>query len=77
MTALQTTGMAPSADGRPEIFVPCVGGDGNTVQLWHLYQMTPAGGWSQWVSHGSPLARPSPESAAAHWSPPTPPVGST
>lgn len=38
MTALQTTGMAPSADGRPEIFVPCVGGDGNTVQLWHLYE---------------------------------------
>lgn len=24
------------------------------MQLWHLYQMTPAGGWSQWVSHGSP-----------------------
>jgi hypothetical protein len=61
MAALQTTGLAASADGRLEMFVPCVGpgdpvelGNEGPVQLWHLYQMTPAGAWSDWVSHGCP-----------------------
>ena len=51
--AVPTIWIAPSADGRLEVFV--VGSDVGEggVKLWHLYQIAPAGGWSQWVSHGS------------------------
>ncbi|MGA9489444.1 MAG: hypothetical protein WBV80_04215 [Mycobacterium sp.] len=54
MAASPTTWMAPSADGRLEVFVPGIALDTRSVQLWHLYQTSPAGGWSQWVSQGSP-----------------------
>ena len=53
MAAAPTTWMAPSADGRLEVFVVGFAGSGGPV-VWHLYQIAPAGGWSQWVSHGSP-----------------------
>jgi hypothetical protein len=49
------TWMAPSADGRLEVFVAGTSADLSSVTLWQLYQLTPAGGWSQWVSHGSPV----------------------
>lgn len=52
--AVPTTWIAPSADGRLEVFVVGTRGGAGGVQLWHLYQIAPAGGWSQWVSHGSP-----------------------
>ncbi len=52
--AVPTTWIAPSADGRLEVFVVGTRGGGGGVRLWHLYQIAPAGGWSQWVSHGSP-----------------------
>jgi len=38
-----------SADGRLELFA--VGGDD---ALWHLRQIAPNDGWSQWFSHGAP-----------------------
>ena len=41
--------LAPSADGRLEMFV--VGGDGN---LWAKWQTAPSNGWSAWASHGQP-----------------------
>jgi hypothetical protein len=47
------TWVAPSGDGRLEVFVPGTTDDMSHVTLWHLYQIAPAGGWSQWVSHGS------------------------
>jgi hypothetical protein len=50
--AVPTTWIAPSADGRLEVFVVGTRGGGG-IELWHLYQIAPAGGWSQWVSHGS------------------------
>ena len=50
--AMPTTWIAPAADGRLEVFV--VGSGGGPFELWHLYQIAPAGGWSQWVSHPSP-----------------------
>ncbi len=64
MTTAPTTWIAPSADGRLEVFV--VGTSENTggIALWQLYQIAPAGGWSQWVPHGSAL--PAPRS----WNPP-------
>ena len=46
--------MAASADGRLEIFVIGHPEKGGGMELWHLYQTAPAGGWSQWVSHGGP-----------------------
>lgn len=48
--------MAPSGDGRLEVFVPGTADGTSTVALWHLYQIAPAGGWSQWVSHGSAVS---------------------
>jgi hypothetical protein len=50
--AFPTTWIAPSADGRLELFVVGTHAPAG-VELWHLYQIAPAGGWSQWVSHGS------------------------
>ena len=38
-----------SADGHLELFV--LGDDG---ALWHMWQIAPKNGWSQWVSHGAP-----------------------
>lgn len=54
--SVPTTWIAPSADGRLEVFVVGTHGppNGDGLALWHLYQTSPAGGWSQWVSHGSP-----------------------
>src|SRR5919109_741080 len=40
--------MFASADGRLELFV--VGNDG---ALWHIWQTTVNGGWSNWISHGN------------------------
>jgi hypothetical protein len=51
--AVPTIWIAPSADGRLEVFVVGSRGGEGGVKLWHLYQIAPAGGWSQWVSHGS------------------------
>ena len=36
-----------AADGRLEIFVPATG-DGRVYHLWHLYQTSPNGDWSDW-----------------------------
>ena len=44
-----TPAIAPSADGRLELFT--VGNDG---ALWHMWQTAPGGGWSRWQSHGAP-----------------------
>ena len=52
MTTTSATWMAPSADGRLEVFVIGHPEQGGGVEVWHLYQTAPAGGWSQWVSHG-------------------------
>jgi hypothetical protein len=41
--------LAPSADGRLELFV--VGQDGN---LYHIKQKTPSGVWTDWDSFGHP-----------------------
>ncbi len=41
--------IAPSADGRLELFV--VGSDN---ALWHSWQTAPGNGWSRWWSHGAP-----------------------
>ncbi len=41
--------MAASADGRLELFL-C----GSDEQLWHIWQVSPSGGWSSWTSHGHP-----------------------
>jgi hypothetical protein len=41
--------VARSADGHLELFV--LGDDG---ALWHMWQIAPKNGWSQWVSHGAP-----------------------
>jgi hypothetical protein len=41
--------VAPNADERLELFV--IGTDG---ALWHLWQTAPSGGWSPWLSHGTP-----------------------
>ena len=51
--AVPTIWIAPSADGRLELFVVGSRAGEGGVNLWHLYQIAPAGGWSQWVSHGS------------------------
>ncbi len=51
--AVPTIWIAPSADGRLEVFVVGSRAGEGGVNLWHLYQIAPAGGWSQWVSHGS------------------------
>ncbi len=51
--AVPTTFIAPSADGRLEVFVVGTRGGTGGIALWQLYQIAPAGGWSQWVSHGS------------------------
>ena len=51
--AVPTIWIAPSADGRLEVFVVGSNAGEGGVKLWHLYQIAPAGGWSQWVSHGS------------------------
>jgi hypothetical protein len=55
MTNASATWMAASADGRLEVFVighPEQAGGFEGFEVWHLYQTAPAGGWSQWVSHG-------------------------
>jgi hypothetical protein len=41
--------VAPSADGRLEVFI--IGSDG---ALWHVWQTAPSNGWSGWLSHGTP-----------------------
>ncbi|HEX6478627.1 MAG TPA: hypothetical protein VF043_07270, partial [Ktedonobacteraceae bacterium] len=41
--------LAPSADGRLELFVR--GSDG---AVWHIWQTAVNNGWSTWFSHGSP-----------------------
>ncbi|HTD15677.1 MAG TPA: hypothetical protein VK673_10875 [Chthoniobacterales bacterium] len=41
--------LAPSADGRLELFVR--GSDG---AVWHIWQTAVNNGWSNWFSHGSP-----------------------
>jgi hypothetical protein len=51
--AFPNTWVTPAADGRLEVFVVGTTGD-RGVDLWHLYQTSPAGAWSQWVNHGSP-----------------------
>src|SRR5262245_5599746 len=38
-----------AADGRLEVFVPGIDG-----HLWHLYQTSPNGGWSDWEDLGVP-----------------------
>lgn len=49
-----TIALAPTGDGRLELFVP--GQDGN---LYHIWQVAPSGsGWSPWFSHGQPPLRP-------------------
>jgi hypothetical protein len=58
--------MAASADGRLEAFVigQRAGAQGFTgFDVWHIYQIAPAGGWSQWVSHGA-------ASPTGNWTPP-------
>ena len=42
-------GLAPSADGRLELFVV-----GSNTELWHIWQTAPNNGWSGWKSHGTP-----------------------
>ena len=42
--------LAPSADGRLELFFV----EGGI--LWHIWQTAPSNGWTNWVSHGSPAA---------------------
>lgn len=42
--------MAASADGRLELFAT-----GFNRPLWHINQITPSGGWSDWYSHGRPV----------------------
>jgi hypothetical protein len=41
--------LAPSADGRLELFAFAV--DSN---LWHLYQTAPSNGWTGGHAHGQP-----------------------
>jgi hypothetical protein len=55
--------MAASADGRLELFALGHPDQGGGLEVWHLYQTAPAGGWSQWVCHG----RTGPD---GDWSPP-------
>lgn len=38
-------------DGRMEVFVTSYG---PTNALWHIWQLTPGGGWSAWTSLGAP-----------------------
>jgi hypothetical protein len=45
-----TPAMAASADGRLELFAT-----GFNRPLWHINQITPSGGWSDWYSHGRPV----------------------
>lgn len=45
-----TPAVAPSADGRLELFVV-----GNDETLWHTRQTAPNGGWSDWASHDAPF----------------------
>jgi hypothetical protein len=49
-----TTWVAPSADGRLEVF--CVGQNnaGDDTALWHLWQTAPSNGWSEWSSFDNP-----------------------
>lgn len=56
MAVVPTTWLAPSADGRLEVFVVGSTRDAENYTLWHLYQTAPSGGWSQWVSHGYPVS---------------------
>jgi hypothetical protein len=44
-----TPAIAPSADGRLELFT--VGNDG---ALWHMSQVSPGAGWSDWQCHDAP-----------------------
>jgi hypothetical protein len=48
-----TPGLAPSADGRLELFV-VAGAQGGNGNLYHIWQSTPNGSWSEWLSHGHP-----------------------
>ena len=41
-----------NADGRLEVFTLDAQGG-----LWHIWQTSPGGGWSQWVSLGDPFAK--------------------
>jgi hypothetical protein len=41
--------IAANSEGRLELLLT-----GNDFQLWHIYQTAPSGGWSDWISHGSP-----------------------
>lgn len=47
LAAGPTVGLA--ADGRVEVFALGVAGN-----LWHAWQISPGGPWSEWVSHGHP-----------------------
>jgi hypothetical protein len=41
--------VASNADGRLEVFA-----QGADQSLWHIWQTTPSGGWSNWFSQGHP-----------------------
>src|SRR5262249_5132239 len=65
--SLARRGGGSAADGRLEVFVPGIDG-----HLWHLYQTSPNGGWSDWEDLGVP--RPGVDAASGrvnvHWGPP-------
>lgn len=61
LSLLDALAMSPSADTRLELF----GTSERDLALWHMYQTTPGGGWTEWYSHGRPPGAPVPLSLAS------------